>query len=89
MGRRQPDLLDRRARLAATNLLMAFDLPAPADQASRQMITAAKCCPGVTMDEIAPLGRNQRLACLHKARLLIEEMLAELPAETDPWLQTR
>ena len=74
--RTRPDLLDRRARLAATHLLMAFDLPAPAGAAAAQMIEAAKVCPGVTMDEVPLMGGGQRRACLERARDLIGEMLA-------------
>lgn len=71
----KPDLLDRRARLAAAHLLMAFDLPAPADAAVAQMSAAAKACPGLKMDEIPMMGSGQRRACLERARDLIGEML--------------
>ncbi|WP_298167650.1 hypothetical protein [Novosphingobium sp.] len=74
-----PDLLDRRARLAAAHLLLAFDLPAEAMAASWQMIEAAEACPGCTMGDFPAMGNNQRRTCLERARTLIDEMLAEAP----------
>ncbi len=72
----KPDLLDRRARLAAAHLLMAFDLPAEANAACKQMIEAAKVCPGLTTGDIPDMGSHSRAAFLERARALIDEMLA-------------
>lgn len=79
--------IDRRQRLAATLLLAAFDLPAPAGAAARQLIVAAKACPGVKIDELPNLGPGSRRACLATARELIDEMIDEIdrdPARADP-----
>lgn len=71
------DLIDRRQRKAACLLLMAFNLPAEARAAARQMQQAARVCPGIKMDEIGSMGSSSRLENLHRARILIEELLAE------------
>ena len=79
--------LDRRQQLAAAQLLMAFDLPAPMAAASRQMIEAARVCPGLTMGELPNLGPGSRRACLAAARDLIDELIDEIdndPDRSDP-----
>lgn len=68
------DLLDRRQRLAAAALLMAFDLPAPFAAAGEQMAEAAEVCPGLTLDEV-PLG--DRAAALLRAKQIIDQLVAE------------
>lgn len=72
--------IDRRQRLAATMLLMGFDLPAPAHHAARQMQTAARITPGCTMDEFPGMFGSARKAMLQAAAGLIADMLAELAA---------
>jgi hypothetical protein len=72
--RRRGDLLDRRQRLAAAALLMAFDLPAEMSGAGEQMREAAEVCPGLTVDEV-PIG--DRCAALLRAKQLIDELVAE------------
>lgn len=79
MARRapRPDLLDRRARLAAAHLLCAFDLPAEATAASHQMIEAAKVCPGLHMGELPSFTSGSRLEFLMRARELTDALIAE------------
>lgn len=72
--------IDRRQRIAASMLLLGFDLPADAETVSKQMIEAAGVCPGLTMGDVAPMGQGGRRNSLRAARKLIDEMLAELPA---------
>lgn len=79
--RPETDLIDRRQRLAATLLFSAFDLPAPADIAARQLVAAARLCPGVTMDEIPSLGPGSRRNCLVAARDLIDEIVDDLDSD--------
>lgn len=81
------DLLDRRARIAAANLLMAVDLPYPMPEYARMMTAAAKVCPGIKTADLPSVTSGPgvgRRAALTRARALIDEMLAELPpASTD------
>ncbi len=70
--------IDRRQRIAASMLLMGFDLPAEAEAASKQMIEAAEVCPGITMGDMAPMGKAGRFNALAAARALIDEMLEEI-----------
>lgn len=70
--------IDRRQRLAAALLLMAFDLPQEMRAASLTMLEAARLCPGLTTGEIGGMGGHQRVAMLERAKSLIEEMVAEI-----------
>lgn len=70
--------LDRRQRLAAAMLIMAFDLPQPMTEAAKTMMEAAALCPGLTTGEIGTMGKSQRLSHLNRARDLIDEMIAEI-----------
>jgi hypothetical protein len=72
--------IDRRQRIAASMLLLGFDLPAESEPVCKQMIEAAGVCPGLTMGDVAPMGKQGRRSALTAARQLIDEMLAELPA---------
>ena len=70
----EPIELDRRQRLVAALAMIAFDLPQPAEKASRAMLQAARLCPGATTQDL-PMGN--RRAALEKAKVLLDEMLAE------------
>lgn len=70
--------IDRRQRLAATILLLGFDLPQEARATCEQMLEAASITPGVTMDELFNLGDQTRRNALEAARDLIDEMLREI-----------
>lgn len=73
--------IDRRALVAAANLMVAFDLPQPASEAAQQMLTAARLCPGLTTNEIGNMQGSMNLhnkrSVLEKAQALIAEMLLE------------
>lgn len=73
--------IDRRARLAAANLMVAFDLPQSATYAAQQMIMAARLCPGMTTNELGnmqgSMNNHNKRSVLEKARTLIDEMLRE------------
>lgn len=71
----QPDLLDRRQRVAAAILLHAVDLPQEMSAYAQLSLTAAKVCPGLNVSE-AFTGQPRRVM-LERARELIDEMLAE------------
>lgn len=72
--------IDRRQRLAASMLLMAFDLPAPMHPVSAQITAAAKITPGCTLDEFPAL--QSRRTMLEAAHRLTGELLAEAAEET-------
>lgn len=73
--------IDRRAKVAAANLMVAFDLPQSASEAAQQMIKAARLCPGITTNEIGNMQGSMNLhnkrSVLEKAQALIAEMLLE------------
>lgn len=71
--------IDRRQRLAAAALLMAFDLPQEMSVAARSMIEATDACPGMTTGEMPPMNSDGRRTALQMARHLIDEMLDEMP----------
>lgn len=72
--------LDRRQRLAACLLLMAFDLPQPMTEAARTMMEAARICPGVHTGELGGMGSHQRVPTLQRVRDMVDEMIAETKA---------
>lgn len=72
--------IDRRQRLAAAALLMAFDLPQEMSVAARSMIEATDACPGMTTGEMPPMNSDGRRAALEMAKGLVEDMLAEIEA---------
>lgn len=76
--------IDRRQRLAAAALLMAFDLPQEMRAAAATMLEAASVCPGMTTGDMAPMGSQGRRAALEFARRLVDEMLSEMPGEEAP-----
>lgn len=69
------ELIDPRLRLAAACVLLAFDLPAPADAVGRQFLQAASIFPGLKPGEVS-LGN--RRALLLQARGLIELVITEV-----------
>ena len=73
--------IDRRALVAAANLMVAFDLPQPASEAAQQMLMAARLCPGLTTNEIGnmqgSMNAHNKRSVLEKAQALIAEMLLE------------
>ena len=73
--------IDRRALVAAANLMVAFDLPQPANEAAQQMLAAARLCPGLTTNEIGnmqgSMNQHNKRSVLEKAQALIAEMLLE------------
>lgn len=71
-----PDLLDRRQRVAAAILLTAVNLPANMDALGRLALAAADVCPGIDVGEIK-FGQGLRTGLL-SARALIDEMLTEM-----------
>jgi hypothetical protein len=69
-----PDLVGRRARVAAACLLSAFDLPAEMIAASKQLLQACRVCPGLTVRDV-PVGSRRQ--SLHAARQIIDQLLEE------------
>lgn len=69
--------IDRRQRVAATLLLMAFDLPQEMTKAARTMAEAARVCPGITTGDIGGMGNHNRLRILERARDMVEQLIAE------------
>jgi len=69
--------IDRRQRLAAANLLCAFDLPQNMLDASHSMLEAAAVCPGMTTADLPFTGAEGRRPALLRAKALIDEMLSE------------
>lgn len=70
---------DRRQLQAAAILVMAIDLPAPMYLVGDRMKLAAEICPGISLEELGPLGGAEgRLHALLKARDLVAKMIDEL-----------
>jgi len=67
--------IDPRQREAASDLLMAFDLPVELTAAAHSMLLGAIINPGSTIQSMGP---GNRKAMLLKAKGLIEEMLSEI-----------
>lgn len=76
--------IDRRQRLAAAFLLLAFDLPQPLERAAQSMRDAATVCPGLTMQDIFDMGDASHLAYLTEARDLIDTMIREARGAQPP-----
>lgn len=70
--------IDRRQRLAAAALLMAFDLPQTMAAVTGSGMEASGICPGLTTGEIPHLKAEGRRHILEKARTMIDEMLEEM-----------
>ncbi len=71
-------VIDRRQRLAAAALLLAFDLPQNLRAAGKSMLEAAHICPGMTTGDLEAMGSQGKASHLRAARDLIEEMLREI-----------
>lgn len=74
--------VDPRLTLAAANLMMAFDLPQPAEESLAQMLRACLLHPGMTTADMGlsnPSSMNSisRDSMIGKALQLIEEVKAE------------
>lgn len=69
--------IDRRQRVAAAHLLMAFDLPRDMEEAARAMLEASRVCDGLTTRDIGDMGEHNRLRHLQRAYDLIGNMIAE------------
>ncbi len=72
--------IDRRQRVVAALMLVAIDLPQPMGEFAILMLEASKVCPGIKADELPNMDSRGRRRCLARARDLIDEMLAEMPA---------
>ena len=70
--------IDRRQRLAAAALLMAFDLPQTMAAVTGSGMEASGICPELTTGEIPHLKADGRRHILEKARTMIDEMLEEM-----------
>jgi len=70
--------IDRRQRLVAAYMLMAFDLPAEMGAAAASMLEAASICPGLTTGELPDMGAQAKRRYLEAARDQIDVMLAEI-----------
>lgn len=71
-------IIDRRQRLAAAALLLAFDLPQNLHATSKSMLEAAHVCPGMTTGDLGGMGQQGKASHLRAARDLIDEMLREM-----------
>ncbi len=76
--RPNPDLLDRRQRVAAAAILTAVDFPVPMMDHGLLMKEASRVGPPKMGVAEVGIGKGRR-AQLELARDLINEMLAELP----------
>jgi len=70
--------IDRRQRLAAAALLMAFDLPQTMAAVTGSGMEASGICPELTTGEIPHLKADGRRHILEKARTMNDEMLEEI-----------
>ena len=74
--------IDPRLTMAAANLMMAFDMPQPAEQAMAQMLYAVLLHPGMTTGDMGlknpeSLNSMSKASMIAKALSLIEDVKAE------------